>query len=94
MDTDIEIQAHDYLMSIVRPLTTKPELVLIKHHNDNAGRGIVLNVLADEKDLALLIGKTGLMARCIRNVMRGWCEIHNARVLIHVGNPIHDETED
>jgi hypothetical protein len=33
------------------------------------------------------------MARCLRNIMRGWCEIHNARVLIHVGNPIH-ETED
>ncbi len=90
---DTETQARDYLLSIVRPLTKFPEKVEIRHHMDNAGRGIVLNVIAEDKDLALLIGKTGLMARCIRNIMRGWCEINNARVLIHVGNPINSNDQ-
>ncbi len=90
---NIEESAKDYLLTIVKPLTRYPDQVEIRHHMDNAGRGIVLNVLAEKDDLRLLIGKTGLMARCIRNIMRGWCEINNARVLIHVGNPIqiHEE---
>ena len=90
---DIEKEATSYLEAIVLPLTRHPEMVEIRHHLDNAGRGIVLNVIAETNDLSLLIGKTGLMARCIRNIMRGWCEIHNARILLHVGNPINDNGE-
>ena len=84
----MEDEAVKYLLSIVKPLTKHPDEVEIRHHIDPSGRGIVLNVIAEDKDLALLIGKTGLMARCIRNIMRGWCEINNARVILHVGNPI------
>jgi predicted RNA-binding protein YlqC (UPF0109 family) len=86
-----EEKATAYLLTIVQPLTRYPEQIEIRHHMDSAGRGIVLNVIAERDDLRLLIGKTGLMARCIRNIMRGWCELNNARVLIHVGNPISNE---
>lgn len=85
----MEQQAVDYLLTIVKPLTRFPDEIEVRHHMDDAGRGIVLNVIANSNDLSLLIGKGGLMARCIRNVMRGWCEINKARVLIHIGNPIN-----
>jgi len=91
---DKEELATEYLLSIVKPLTKFPEQVEIKHHVDTAGRGIVLNVIAEKDDLALLIGKHGLMARCVRNVLRGWCGINNARIILHIGNPIFNNEYD
>lgn len=83
--------AVDYLRAIVTPLTKEPEAVVINVHLDDSGRGIVLNVIASDTDLALLIGKKGSMARSIRKIMNGWSELNMARVLLHIGNPIqHD----
>jgi predicted RNA-binding protein YlqC (UPF0109 family) len=89
----MEQEAVDYLFGIVAPLTKNPKQIEIRHHMDDAGRGIVLNVIAEDRDLALLIGKGGLTARCIRQVMRCWCEVNQARVLLHIGEPIkiHEE---
>jgi len=90
---DAENLATEYLLSIVRPLTKFPEQVQVRHHIDDAGRGIVLNVIAEKDDLALLIGKHGLMARCIRNILRGWCGINNARIILHIGSPVNLNNE-
>jgi predicted RNA-binding protein YlqC (UPF0109 family) len=86
--------AKQYLSALVIPLTRKPEMVVINTHVDDNGRGIIMNVLADDIDLPLLIGGGGLMARTIRRMMLAWCELNSARVIVHIGNPLQYKEHD
>ncbi len=86
----IEEQATSYLESILKPLSRWPEEVYVAHYMDSSGRGIVMNVTANNEDLKLLIGKKGLTARCVRDLMRCWCQVHSARILLHIGVPVRN----
>lgn len=79
--------AHEYLRLIVTPLVKAPDQIKISSHVDESGLGIVLNVVAADLDLSLLIGKKGIVARSVRRLMKVWCDVNDARVLVHIGEP-------
>jgi len=87
-----EQNAVEYIRTIVTPLCKKPEAVEIKSHVDDGGLGIVVNVLASDEDLPLLIGNQGVMARSIRKILSGWCDLNMARVIMHIGKPFEPMT--
>lgn len=87
-----EQNAVQYLHSIVEPLCKKPDELEIIHHVDEGGLGIVVNVLASDEDLSLLIGTRGVMAKSIRRLLRGWCDLNMARVIMHIGKPFESTT--
>lgn len=80
--------AKEYLASVIAPLTKTPDRIQINSAIDQGGLGIMLNVVATDNDLAFLIGKKGATARCIRHLVKAWGDQHQARILLHIGNPI------
>lgn len=81
-------KAVEYLKAIILPLVKNPDKVKVNATIDQGGMGIMLNVIAADEDLAFLIGKQGVTARCIRHLVKGWGEQNKARILLHIGNPI------
>ncbi len=57
------------LYDLVRPMVDEPESLEVRQLNDSSEREIVLCVYAKDDDIARLIGRRGMMASALRQVM-------------------------
>lgn len=55
--------------TVIDPLITKPEAVLIRQQPNDNSKDICLLIVAESEDTARLIGKRGIVANSIRDVI-------------------------
>lgn len=55
--------------TVIDPLITKPEAVLIRQEPSENEKEILILICAESEDTARLIGKKGVVANAIRNVI-------------------------
>lgn len=73
-------QAIEYLSSILKGFVKHPETFSIVSATDE--RGLILNLVPHDKDIALVIGRKGIIAFSLRNLMRLWGMKHSASVKV------------
>lgn len=76
------IDLEKVLMNIVKPLCTDNESVTVKQMESINENEILLYVYAPSEDIARLIGKQGLMANSIRQMLQVASKIENKRISI------------
>lgn len=70
---------------LVKNLVTDPETVSLKQFED--GEFIIIEVLVDEKDMGMIIGKAGNTANAIRTLVQASSYIHdNKKVRININS--------
>ena len=57
------------LLDLVKPMVDNPEKLEVRQMPGNSDRDLVLYVYASDSDIARLIGKKGMMASALRQVM-------------------------
>jgi predicted RNA-binding protein YlqC (UPF0109 family) len=76
------INANDYLHSILIPLCANPaQLVIEAKENDGV---LLLLVSAGTKDIPLLVGKGGVTANAVRQLMGVWGVRNHIRVNVSI----------
>lgn len=74
-----------YLESIVIPLLTKPESLVIDQTSDE--RGILLTLQANKEDMGRIIGKGGATANSIRILMRQYGATRQLHISVKINDP-------
>ena|SRR3990167_1676161 len=69
-------QSTAYLKAILVPLTKYPEDIKIIYQIDE--RGLLLDLTANDRDLSRIIGKHGINAWSLRNILRVWGQMNDA----------------
>ena len=69
-------------MNIVKPLCSDPEAVMVKQMESLDDNELLLYVYAPSEDIARLIGKKGMMANSIRQMLQVASKIENKRISI------------
>lgn len=72
----------EYLLSVVKPLVSKPDNVTAESKVDE--RGVLINLLVDKEDLGRVIGKKGETANALRSLLRVLGVKNNARYNLKV----------
>lgn len=74
------------LASIVTLLLSEPEFLVITETTD--AMGVLLSVQVSKQDMGTCIGKSGEMAKCIRQFMRVVGAKNHARVSVRFVEPL------
>lgn len=75
-------RAIGYLMVLLTPLCRYPQELKIQDSVDE--RGLILNVVTGKFDGSIVIGRFGMIADSIRNIMSAWGGVHNAKISVFV----------
>lgn len=75
-----------YLESIVKPLLSHPESLVIKHAVDE--KGILLTITAHGDDMGRLIGKAGSTANSLRSIIRQFGALTQRHISVKINDPI------
>lgn len=57
------------LKGLIEPMMDQPESLRIEQEGDDSRKDVVLKVFANRSDIARLIGRKGMMASSLRQVM-------------------------
>jgi len=76
----------DYLVSIVKPLLSRPEALVIEHVVDE--RGILLTITASGDDMGRLIGKAGSTANSLRSLLRQYGALTQRHISVKINDPV------
>lgn len=75
----------EYLTAIVTPLLSKPEEISVGHSIDEKGVLLTLKVSGD--DMGRIIGKGGITANSIRNLMRQYGSLNQKHIAVKIAEP-------
>ncbi len=75
-----------YLESIVKPLLSRPEELVIEHVVDE--RGVLLTITASADDMGRLIGKAGSTANALRSLLRQYGSLTKAHISVKINDPV------
>ena len=67
---------------IAKALVTKPDEVLVTEETD--GRDIIVKLKVADEDIGKIIGKSGRIAKAIRNVVKAAAIKQNLRVSVEI----------
>ncbi len=73
------------LYDLVKPMVDHPDVLTVKEVPGSSDREIVLQVSAEDEDIARLIGRKGSMATALRQVMSVASHKENKKVTIKFG---------
>lgn len=76
------IDLEKVLLNIVKPLCSDSESVMVKQMESLNANELLLYVYAPSEDIARLIGKKGLMANSIRQMLQVASKIENKHISI------------
>lgn len=76
------INLEQVLLNIVKPMCKDPETVLVKEMESVNENETLLYVYAPSEDIARLIGKQGVMANSIRQMLQVAPKIQNKKISI------------
>ena len=76
------IDLEKVLLSIVKPICSDPDSVMVKQMESLNENELLLYVYAPSEDIARLIGKQGTMANSIRQMLQVASKIENKRISI------------
>ena len=76
------INLEQVLLNIVKPMCKDPETVLVKEMESENENETLLYVYAPSEDIARLIGKQGVMANSIRQMLQVASKIQNKKISI------------
>ncbi len=76
------IDLEKVLLNIVKPLCSDPESVMVKQMESLDDNELLLYVYAPSDDIARLIGKKGMMANSIRQMLQVASKIEKKHVSI------------
>lgn len=72
----------ELIETIARALVDKPELVIVKESETE--EGILLELSVDEADMGKVIGKSGKIAKAIRNVVKAAAKGNDKKVVFEI----------
>ena len=72
----------ELIETIARALVDKPELVIVKESETE--EGILLELSVDETDIGKVIGKSGKIAKAIRNVVKAAAKGNDKKVVFEI----------
>lgn len=72
----------ELIETIARALVDKPELVIVKESETE--EGILLELGVDETDMGKVIGKSGKIAKAIRNVVKAAAKGNDKKVVFEI----------
>lgn len=72
----------ELLHTVVKPLVSNPEAIVINQVNQ--GGTIVLELNVDPSDMGKVIGKQGRRAQAIRSVMKARATLQGKRVVVDI----------
>lgn len=75
-----------YLESIVKPLLSRPESLVLEHTTDE--RGSLLTITAHGDDMGRLIGKAGSTANALRSLLRQYGALVQKHISVKINDPI------
>jgi predicted RNA-binding protein YlqC (UPF0109 family) len=75
----------DILLNILKNLVTEPDSVSIDRKIDE--QGVLLSVRVAEKDMGIVIGRSGSMANAIKTLMRAVGKAHKMNVRVQFVEP-------
>lgn len=76
------IDLEKVLLNIVKPICGNSDVVMVKQMESLNDNEILLYVYAPSNDIARLIGKQGMMANSIRQMLQVASRIENKRISI------------
>ena len=76
------INLEQVLLNIVKPICSESSSVAVKQMESINENEILLYVYANSEDIARLIGKQGVMANSIRQMLQVASKIENKRITI------------
>lgn len=74
----------DLLVTIVKGLVEKPEMVAVDVDEPNEEGIIVYHLHVAEEDMGRVIGKQGRIAKAIRTVMRAAAIRNNLKIMVEI----------
>lgn len=72
----------ELIETIAKALVDKPELVIVKESETE--EGILLELSVDETDMGKVIGKSGKIAKAIRNVVKAAAKGSDKKVVFEI----------
>ena len=72
----------ELIETIAKALVDKPELVIVKE--SETAEGILLELSVDETDMGKVIGKSGKIAKAIRNVVKAAAKGNDKKVVFEI----------
>ena len=72
----------ELIETIAKALVDKPELVIVKESETE--EGILLELSVDETDMGKVIGKSGKIAKAIRNVVKAAAKSNDKKVVFEI----------
>ena len=76
------IDLEKVLLNLVKPLCSDPDSVMVKKMESLDDNELLLHVYAPSEDIARLIGKKGMMANSIRQMLQVASKIEKKRISI------------
>ena len=81
------------IRSLINPIVEEPKSVLIRITEDNEGKDVNILVAAEKEDTARLIGKHGIIANSLREILSVAGRGENQRIFLRFES-FDDEKED
>lgn len=79
------MSAEDYLKSILSPLLVHPDALKITESQDPMG--VLFTVECHDNDIGPIIGKGGIIAHAVRQLMRSYGIKNKARISVLIKDP-------
>lgn len=76
------IDLEKVLLNLVKPLCSDPDSVMVRKMDSLDDNELLLHVYAPSEDIARLIGKKGMMANSIRQMLQVASKIEKKRISI------------
>ncbi|MBQ2509227.1 MAG: KH domain-containing protein [Erysipelotrichaceae bacterium] len=76
------IDLEKVLLNLVKPLCSDPDSVMVRKMESLDDNELLLHVYAPSEDIARLIGKKGMMANSIRQMLQVASKIEKKRISI------------
>lgn len=76
------IEIEKVLLDIVKPICNDPDSVMVKQMESLQENEVLLYVYAPSEDIARLIGRQGMMANSIRQMIQVAAKIQNKKISI------------
>mgnify|MGYP003375621712 CR=1 FL=1 len=70
------------LLDLVKPICNDPDGVMVKQMQSLQENEVILYVYAPSEDIARLIGRQGMMANSIRQMLQVAAKIENKKIVI------------
>jgi predicted RNA-binding protein YlqC (UPF0109 family) len=80
--------------TVIDPIISKPEAVLIREQPNEGDKDIALLIVAESEDTARLIGKRGVVANAIRNVISVSGKLENIHIHLKFESFDQDKKEE